>query len=133
MAADQITLTLPRQGWQCPVCGRGVSPDQFTCDHGNAALPAASPVALPINSPTVIPFPPTTAPVEDPWWNRRGTGDPYPTDGVVWSAGCEACRHSGICMCVRPSPHDPRLTGTCTDIAQGLHTFTISAASGSKK
>ena len=25
-----------REGWRCPVCNRGVSPDEKACDHGNA-------------------------------------------------------------------------------------------------
>lgn len=25
---------MSREGWTCPVCGRGVSPDEKTCEHG---------------------------------------------------------------------------------------------------
>jgi len=28
-----------RSGWTCPGCGRGVAPDQKTCDHGLAFSP----------------------------------------------------------------------------------------------
>jgi hypothetical protein len=42
-----------REGWKCPVCGRGVSPDHGTCDHGGQAA-AYQPVSPPGYSPAYI-------------------------------------------------------------------------------
>ena len=65
-----------RDGWKCPVCGRGVSPDQKECTHGEVALP------LPwVPTPAPIPFYPGYIPV--------------PTSGP-----CSACRNGGVCNCV---------------------------------
>jgi hypothetical protein len=48
-----------REGWKCPVCGRGVSPDHGTCDHGGqAALPDPS-YAQPYRPLEFVPFPGT--------------------------------------------------------------------------
>jgi hypothetical protein len=46
-------------GWRCCVCGRGVSPDQKTCDHGGS-FTFHPPVFLPI------------------WPYQPGTADPPP-------------------------------------------------------
>lgn len=27
-------MSQPRTGWLCPKCGRGISPDHQSCDHG---------------------------------------------------------------------------------------------------
>jgi hypothetical protein len=33
------------QPWICPKCGRGVAPDQKSCDHGGTAAAAIRPLA----------------------------------------------------------------------------------------
>lgn len=68
------------KGWICPSCGRGVAPDQKTCDHGGLG---AMPVTLPVLP--VLPIP--------------NTAEPF---GAPRYGGCDACRLSGVCMCVRP-------------------------------
>lgn len=70
------------EGWLCPSCGRGVAPDQKTCDHGMMA-------AL---------VPPLYAPNTQPKEERH--------------YGCNACRQSGICMCVRPDRHPFTFSGS---------------------
>jgi hypothetical protein len=36
-----------REGWKCPVCGRGVSPDHSTCDHGEQPPGLYGPMSVP--------------------------------------------------------------------------------------
>lgn len=64
-----------REGWVCPACRRGVSPDEKTCDHGGTShgvpvAPGAHPDVPPIVPGTYTPAPlPTTRPplTSDPW------------------------------------------------------------------
>lgn len=42
--------------WICPVCNRGVAPDQKTCDHGGAALSQYFPMPQPPYTTVVIPW-----------------------------------------------------------------------------
>jgi len=63
-----------REGWKCPVCGRGVSPDFRTCEHGYAATPV-NPLS-PVNPlcpliPVYVP-PPVYSPAI-PWWSNPTT------------------------------------------------------------
>lgn len=71
---------MPETGWICPSCGRGVAPGVTTCDHGNLGKLADPPQrVLPPHWPVPVP-------------------ETRPRIG-----GCDACRYTGICMCVRRS------------------------------
>lgn len=57
-----------REGWKCPVCGRGVSPNEKACDHGGGVTDVRSP--WPCNPPVadqVVPHPPQRPRQYDPW------------------------------------------------------------------
>ena len=47
---------MSREGWICPSCGNGVSPDHATCDHGvkRGALPVPPGYAYPA-APSTVP------------------------------------------------------------------------------
>lgn len=49
------------EGWKCPVCGRGVSPNEKHCDHGGQQV---------VYGPVIVPTPVWP----DPY---RGTGIPW--------------------------------------------------------
>jgi len=71
-----------REGWKCPVCGKGVSPDKDICDHaGQLAQPWPVHPVYPVYPVYPNPYIPYV-----PYWN---------------GAGCAACSVSGICNCVR--------------------------------
>jgi hypothetical protein len=78
-----------REGWKCPVCHRGVSPDERACDHGNGFA--------------VLPVLPTPNPIPFPWI------PPYQPFPLTTWGGCDACRRSGVCNCYRPE-HGPMFT-----------------------
>lgn len=65
------------EGWKCPVCGKGVAPTEKYCDHAVAAP------LFPVAPARPLPYYPPIFP-----WNTFG--------------GCDACRASGVCNCVRP-------------------------------
>lgn len=69
-----------RKGWTCPSCGRGVAPDQTSCDHG-------------LSQPLLHgrPWPTITLPIL-----------PQPYAPPVLPYICDACRRGGICNCYRP-------------------------------
>ena len=55
--ADRSAIQeLTMEGWKCPVCGRGVSPQEKTCDHnGNAqAVPVYYGPLLPVGPGTPV-------------------------------------------------------------------------------
>jgi len=65
-----------REGWICPKCGRGISPDEKTCDHGMAPV-FGTPITFPAPgyvSPSYLPI------GDDPTLTRVKpilTGNPY--------------------------------------------------------
>ena len=66
-----------REGWKCPVCGKGVSPDKDTCEHGGLG---------PLTN--FNPFHDHGTPVPQPNWPTT-TGDsdlPIRQDGVICNA-----------------------------------------------
>lgn len=74
---------MTREGWICPTCKRGLSPDQPHCDH---------------DASTVVPRLPLRRGTTTPWMPQPATIDEY----TRLIGGCEACRESGICGCYRP-------------------------------
>ena len=71
-----------REGWKCPVCGRGVSPDEKVCDHGGGVTDVRTPWHR--NPPMVDPSDPRVpapAPPSDPW----GVPCEPQRFGVSWS------------------------------------------------
>jgi len=46
-----------REGWKCPVCGRGVSPDEKYCEHSSCRSLCSEPRIYP--STTVVPWNPS--------------------------------------------------------------------------
>lgn len=70
------------EGWKCPNCGGAHAPDVKTCP----VVTVPSPLG---------PFPFGPDPTYVSWFEPIRT--PPVDDGM-----CPACRHSGICMCVRP-------------------------------
>lgn len=72
-------------GWRCPVCGKGVSPDTKTCDHDG--VNGHEPSMLEKYREIVPHFPYTPPSVPAAPWPDRLIG------------GCTACRNGGVCMC----------------------------------
>ena len=68
-----------RKGWECPVCGAGVSPDETRCEH-DAAMPAATHITTTTTAP-----PPTAPPPRD--WRPWKPGDPYASPLRRFSSG----------------------------------------------
>lgn len=66
-----------REGWRCPVCGRGVSPDEKVCDHGGGVTDVRSPHH---HYPRLY----------DPWW----IADPNMTPYRVTLAGYTPAAHT---------------------------------------
>lgn len=53
-----------REGWRCPVCGAGVSPDEKRCEHGNglaAMVPTVTRWPVRGGSGDVPPYSPATS------------------------------------------------------------------------
>ena len=71
-----------REGWKCPVCGQGVSPNKDTCDHNGSVAPVYQPVYIPME-PTTPVWPSNPW---DPWWVRPTTGTP-PIHQITTTAG----------------------------------------------
>ena len=71
-------------GWKCPVCGKGVAPDQKTCDHEGARD-----IGRPIDK-----------------YREGWPGQPYELvrGPVPWPEPfiCDACRRGGVCNCYIP-------------------------------
>jgi hypothetical protein len=86
------------EAWVCPACGRGVAPGATTCEHGGEAMPFK-------------PLPNSANPWPTPYLPLQ----PYPPYYPPYY-GCEACRYSGVCMCVN-YPH--RWVTTCGSPIQG--------------
>lgn len=101
-----------REGWKCPVCGRGVSPDQPTCDHGEGVNRVVGEQPRYYNSDTPTPFyiPGKPYSPDNPYipttpWPTEPT-KPWPNGVAFRKIGC-SCEKSGVCMCVR---HDHTVT-----------------------
>ena len=47
---------MTRTGWKCPVCGRGVSPDEKTCPCSGGEFKSYPPVFVPSYWPAAVPY-----------------------------------------------------------------------------
>ena len=85
-------MTTNREGWVCPTCKRGVSPDEKHCDHQGGNMIIGTPVYFPYMPDPVTapiyplgPFPTTP----DPTYYPTTTPYPYQTNPYPYVTTCD--------------------------------------------